>query len=122
MNKKFSFIVIFLVLMITTTAWWWIHVKEEHYDNSSEIVKQYFDALGVEGLRWQVVKQEEYNDRLSLVDVKVEGAFSAVLHFTLEKYRNRDEFRLVWIENMKEHKWRHQLNKKSFCVRHHPAT
>ena len=125
-NNIFSFVIVFLLLVIITTTVWSV-VMKEHYEgtehkNKHKIVKQYFDELGIEGLQWRILKEEEYNDRLSLVDVKVEGAFAGILHFTIEKYKTRDEFRLVSIENVKEHKWKHKLNNKSFCLSHHSKT
>jgi len=116
MPKSFPFCLLticFLILVI------YYNMAREDYNQSmtfDEMIDSYFKGFNLDDVKWKIIREEEYNDRVSFLDIGVDDVFNAKLCFTLEKYNHRDELRLVLIENINNDEWKNKLQKKNFLL------
>jgi len=117
MRKNFPFYLVIICFLVLTIYY---NLVREDYSQSmtfDDMIDSYFKGFNLEDVQWKIIREEEYNDRMSFLDIGVDDVFRGKLCFTIEKYKNRDELRLVLVEDMDDNnEWKNKLHEKNFLL------
>lgn len=121
MPNNFTFYLIIMTIVFFFFLTINCNLTKETYDKSmtfDKMIDSYFKEFNMEDVKWKIIKEEEYNDRMSFLDIEVDDMFKGKLCFTIEKSQHRNELRLVLIENINDNEWKNKLQKSSFLLIH----
>ena len=112
--KIFIISTVCLCLVMVSFLVYWMTCSRETYKNKPEqLLSLFLQQANIQNKNWKILKEDKYNNKFSLWEV---GLDDIRLFLTVEKYKHREEIRLIKIENLKNKEWKARLYRNSFLI------